>query len=311
MIPRILLIGTGLCCIVILVHGCSDVPTAVPCPTSSDDVSNSGDSSINGDGDSSSVCASGCDDGDDCTVDTCDPVKGCQHAAVTCTDGQVCARALATDPTLMGRWKMDNCDGRDSGPHGLNATMHGTLGCIAGAEGNGLALDGTTTWLDVENQPPLDVTLTELSMGGWARGNNTTDYTILVNKEESFEMGYVSGQIASAIAIQNPNGWAWFSKGDFSQQTWHHVVVTYDGKQVTHFVDGVQVAQTARTGTIARTACRLSLGARGEECSGAGKFVWRGDLDEMFVFSRALTAAEIKRIGSKAANAWTGGCVSP
>ena len=40
-----------------------------------------------------------CDDGDACTLDSCDPVDGCEHAVVSCDDGVACT-ADACDPGL-------------------------------------------------------------------------------------------------------------------------------------------------------------------------------------------------------------------
>jgi len=42
------------------------------------------------------VCVPGtplqCNDGNDCSIDTCDPLAGCQHAPVICDDGNPCTR---------------------------------------------------------------------------------------------------------------------------------------------------------------------------------------------------------------------------
>src|SRR5262249_48039932 len=39
---------------------------------------------------SAPVGCGSCDDGDACTIDTCDPVQGCHHARIDCDDGNPC-----------------------------------------------------------------------------------------------------------------------------------------------------------------------------------------------------------------------------
>lgn len=77
--------------------GC--VQAAVADGTRCDD----GDACTKNDACTSGVCEPGeprtCNDGNDCTTDTCDPAKGCQHAAVAtglpCSDGNACTDADA------------------------------------------------------------------------------------------------------------------------------------------------------------------------------------------------------------------------
>ena len=75
---------------------------------------------------------------------------------------------------------------------------------------------------------------------------------------------------------------------------WHHVAGTYDGTAVRLYVDGVQVgAGTAATGSVQyglSVTDDLFVGSR----NGAGFF--KGSIDELGIFNRALTAVEVARI---------------
>jgi hypothetical protein len=71
--------------------------------------------------------------------------------------------------------------------------------------------------------------------------------------------------------------------------TWTHLAVTYDGSMLRMFVNGVQVSSRALTGSMPATASPLRIG---------GNSVWgeyyRGLIDEVRVYNRALTGAEIQ-----------------
>ena len=68
--------------------------------------------------------------------------------------------------------------------------------------------------------------------------------------------------------------------------TWTHLAVTYDGATLRLFVNGVQVSTRAVTGLVVTTAGALRIG---------GNSVWgeyfKGSIDEVRIYNRALTAA--------------------
>ena len=70
---------------------------------------------------------------------------------------------------------------------------------------------------------------------------------------------------------------------------WSHLAATYDGTAVRLYVNGVQVASRAQTGSIATSTNPLSIG--GDPIHGQG-FV--GRIDEVRVYNRALTTGEIQ-----------------
>ncbi|MCA1634493.1 MAG: DUF11 domain-containing protein, partial [Acidobacteria bacterium] len=71
-----------------------------------------------------------------------------------------------------------------------------------------------------------------------------------------------------------------------------HVAATYDGATMRIFVDGVEKASLAMTGTIDPVADPLVTGRNVVNTS----FAWNGLIDELELFNRALTQAEIQSI---------------
>lgn len=83
---------------------------------------------------------------------------------------------------------------------------------------------------------------------------------------------------------------------------WHHAAVTFDGETAKLYVDGALQKQTAACrGELASASHDLMLGASRSAPSAREKETpLDGAIDEVTLFSRALDAAEIKRLISSA-----------
>lgn len=70
---------------------------------------------------------------------------------------------------------------------------------------------------------------------------------------------------------------------------WHHIVATRDDQAFTLYVDGVKVRQTSTTGSIRYGSGGAAIGRDGNHDSD----YFRGDIDEVAIYGRALAASEI------------------
>lgn len=74
---------------------------------------------------------------------------------------------------------------------------------------------------------------------------------------------------------------------------WYHLAGTYDGSNVKIYMNGVEKGSTPATGSIQSTTLPLSIGARSADGS-TFSYNFYGMVDEVKVFNRALSAAEIQ-----------------
>jgi hypothetical protein len=80
---------------------------------------------------------------------------------------------------------------------------------------------------------------------------------------------------------------------------WSHLVITYNGSVITGYVNGQQISSISASGTIRNNnvlTCTF-IGNEPEGCSiQSGAFPFPGLIDEVRVYNRALTDAEIKAL---------------
>ena len=80
-----------------------------------------------------------------------------------------------------------------------------------------------------------------------------------------------------------------YGKTALKANTWTHLAATYDGATMRLYVNGVQVASRAQTGTMTTSTKPLQLG--GDSIFGQ---YFAGTIDEVRVYNVALTAAQIQ-----------------
>lgn len=205
------------------------------------------------------------------------------------------ATTLASDKDLVGRWTFDACNGADSSSFVNNGTLQNGPPCVAGKVGKALQFNGTDQYVQVPNSASLTLTSSAMSFGAWVFFTGGGGENITLNKESSYEMKFDGGPLQTAIASGQPNNWGWNAAGNVAQNQWIHVMAVYDGKAVTHYINGQSVGSYGQSGALPATACDLGIGARGLGCGGlSGQF--HGNIDEAFVFRRALTAPEIANV---------------
>lgn len=145
----------------------------------------------------------------------------------------------------------------------------------------------------------------QVSVAAWVEASSVGPYRYIVDKG-------VEQCDASYALYTGPSGGLFFYicndtiggdvvSPDAGTAIWdgkyHHVVGTFDGSAVRLFVDGLQVGNgtpTAESISYASATPNIFIGSFAGDKSGT--FNWRGAIDEVQVFSRALSASEIQAI---------------
>ena len=194
-----------------------------------------------------------------------------------------------------------------SGTAAVDASGTGNNGVIAGAVhvagragfGTALSFDGVNDWVTVADSASLDLT-SAMTLEAWVNPSSVNGWETVAIKERgtnALAYGlYAADGTAAQGGADGPAGYVSIGGTDRSVRqtaglplgTWTHLAVTYDGTTQRLYVNGVQVASRAQTGSAAATANPLRIGGN----SPWGEF-FSGLIDEVRIYKRALSAAEI------------------
>jgi hypothetical protein len=219
-----------------------------------------------------------------------DVIRGNLDSLPVGTANSACrSRCLAPPPGLSGWWTGDgNTTDLAAGNNGtlLNGATYGT-GLVRGA----FALDGIN---DTVRSGNLTLGNT-FSVAAWVNSDvvNQGAYHRIVETSYAtgFELGTDGTGTQYKFIVKNaaaPYGLA--NGGTISPGDWQFVVGTYDGTTGTLYVDGKAVATDSFTapGTV---SLPVYIGAY--IGGGAG---WNGRIDEVQVYNRTLSAAEVRAL---------------
>ena len=85
------------------------------------------------------------------------------------------------------------------------------------------------------------------------------------------------------------------------RNTWVHLAGVYDGAMVRLYVNGAEVMSEPLTGSFVPDTTPVILGGNGNDASDVPTELFPGRIDELMLFSRALSATEIAQLAAGAA----------
>jgi len=206
---------------------------------------------------------------------------------------------------LIGYWKMDETSGTvavDSA--GGDNDAHVNAGTIAAAStsklGGAIEFDGSTDffWVDStdEMQPVKEITL-----AAWVKPDVTTSMAFLRAPEATgWQEGWRfivdgSADYVFHIATDQASTSVYSSVGPGAVAgEWSHIVGTYDGVNSKMYQDGVLNDTSALTGDISYPT--PAQGWQGRIGHSNGVALMDGAMDEVRIYNRALTAAEVAHL---------------
>ncbi len=228
-------------------------------------------------------------------------MKGIYCLLVAFLIGAVSIKAALADPTLVGHWSFDEGSGiiahdvSGNGNHG--SLQHGptwTTGIIGGA----LDLDGTDDYVIVPDSPSLDITGQALTFMAWIQSPGFHNFGWIVGKGGTNWYGMVWWLLPrdnGAIRYAVKSGGAAEERLDIPvglvTDAWQHVAVVYDGSYIRFYLNGVGLDSLLQTGDLDVNNDPIVIGLDGNASSNH----YRGKIDEVKVFSRALSPQEIRQ----------------
>jgi hypothetical protein len=201
---------------------------------------------------------------------------------------------------LVGHWKLDESSGTtaaDSSGLGNDGTLVNctpTLWAPTGGQTDGaLGFDGGDDYADCGSSASLMPAAFTIAF--WVKADEVR-IQVPVDK---FPTGSGYGW---SVKLRD-NGAVWFNigsegggamgywgpAGEYTANTWYHLAGSYDGAVIAFYIDGVQVHTENATPTLDATAIPLIFGTSNK----TPKEYFKGQLDDVRLYNRALSAAEV------------------
>jgi hypothetical protein len=172
---------------------------------------------------------------------------------------------------------------------------HGTLTRVSGKVGAGAAqFDGSTAYIDVASNPAAEIAAADMSISAWVNPTTPSALAVVAGKT-------IFGNNSWALYLNTTKFWfqvrATAASGYFAQAdanyvtgTWVHLIGIRQAGVITLYVNGAaQTATGTNTEVPATSASAFVVGAASSHTAQ----LYAGQIDEVGLWSRALTAAEI------------------
>jgi glucose/arabinose dehydrogenase len=205
------------------------------------------------------------------------------------------ATYLARPEGLVAAYGLEEGSGNataDVSGNGNLGTLAGTAWTTAGRFGRALSFNGTTSIVSVPDSASLGLA-PGMTVEAWVRPSAGGGVRTVVGKERTGGLAFAlfssaAGGAPAGSAFLDGTAFTVTGTGALPTDAWSHLAVTYDGGALRLYVGGVQVGSTPATGALPLGSGPLRLGA-------TAVFGQRfaGQLDEVRVYDRALSAAEV------------------
>lgn len=204
--------------------------------------------------------------------------------------------ASASTGGLVAAYNFEEASGAtvvDASGKGNHGTIKEAARSASGKFGRTLSFDGVNDWVTVNDSNSLDLT-NGMTLAAWVYPTATmSSWRNVLLKEQSGGLAYAlyaNSDSNQPIASLNVGGDQNLPGGSaLTANTWTHLAATYDGAAERLYVNGNQVASKAQTGNMTVSSGALRIG---------GNSVWseffKGRIDEIRIYNRALSATELK-----------------
>ncbi len=187
---------------------------------------------------------------------------------------------------LVGWWRGE--DNANDSAGSITGTLSGNTTFDDGEFGHGFGFDGNRDFVSLGN--PTALRLQDFTISAWVKRDAATQALIFGYGQSGYGLGmFADGKLfLTNIGISNVQT----SNLQVTDNEFHHLAVTKSGGSVTFYIDGVAEV-VAPYSTSFNFFTNAAIGGRAD----AGGSDFDGVIDEVAVFSRPLSTAEIQSLG--------------
>jgi hypothetical protein len=199
---------------------------------------------------------------------------------------------------LVAHWPLDTIDGTSTRTTpdvvgGFDGEVRGTASIVPGTVDGAISLDGSSGFVRIPNAPELNFAGV-ITLAAWCRPRAIDGFRIVVAHGTSFSP---NGEVYLRLESDDYQAGSW-DGGDHravspipqdDRDTWVHLAGVYDGTNWRLYRNGQEVDVDGNVGAVTVNEV-WAIGARSR--STADRF-FEGEIDDVRIYNRALSAAEI------------------
>ncbi|HQU85580.1 MAG TPA: sialidase domain-containing protein, partial [Pyrinomonadaceae bacterium] len=207
-------------------------------------------------------------------------------------------KAQSTVPSNLAAWYAGDGNTNDL-QGGNNATLENGATYGNGKVGQGFRFDGFDDQITIPHNANQNGG-TNLTLEAWIYSTNLVHGGTIIQKRTAGNVGGYLLEPTQPAGGGAPNGLAFIimiggvyqnlnPANIVTANVWQHVAATYDGAFMRIYVNGVEVGNRAQTGAIDNVTTPIVIGRNAVNTT-----VFSGGIDEIGIYNRALSAAEIR-----------------
>jgi hypothetical protein len=229
--------------------------------------------------------------------------------------GQGCLPTGLLD-NLVGHWRLDDGTGSaiafDSSLRGNDGTLHDldpSTSWVTGRSQGALAI-AHAGWVQVAPSPSIDAITDHVTVSAWIELETTISdadgWATALSRQvgtgpnQHYHLSLDVDARPSLFVITETDFALIKAPGAAPAGTWMHLAGVYDGAGARLYVNGAEMATQALSGSFAPDTTPVILGGNANGASGVPTELVPGRIDELMLYARALSAAEIGQLAAGA-----------
>ncbi len=188
---------------------------------------------------------------------------------------------------LVGYWPLDEGRGNkamDYSGNRYDASMNGSAAWVSGRKGYAAGFNGAGSF---DTSAPVSFNQNSFTSVAWFKTTSTADQKIVSNNISYHQIQTLGGYLRICV-IGCTVGTKLVNDGN-----WHFAAVVGDGVSVKAYLDGSPTPEITQGAGSAAMTGTLSIGKTG---NGNNNLYFYGSIDDVRVYSRALSTAEIQKL---------------
>jgi hypothetical protein len=202
----------------------------------------------------------------------------------------------AVEEGLVGYWPFDEGNGKvaqDVSGNKFDGKFVGAPKWVQGKFGAALEFDGVDDRVVVPDDPKLDITKNLTFMAWFSPKEVLTSHRMMVKNNSIFVIFDFGNADTVELLVKPNNDFVESKTTDWKVNAWYHFAGTFDGKALRVYINGELEGEKNHALDIAPSDLELWIGG---DDNGRPTDHFPGIIDEVRIYNKALTEAEIQQV---------------